>query len=83
MIAPVSSGRFDRNGAPSVPLVRTAAGAESTLAFVGLTTFWHVAGVHTLDWRASGGAWRSNYECRVCECMWLSDYGSPNAAHGP
>ena len=82
VIAPVSSGDFDRGGAPSAPLVRTAAGAESTLAFVGLTTFWHVAGVHTLDWRASGGAWRSNYECRVCECMWLSDYGSPNAAHG-
>merc|ERR1712216_184403 len=24
--------------------------------------------------RALGGLWRSNYETRVCECLWLNDY---------
>jgi len=41
-----------------------------------------VAGVFTLEWLANDGAWRSNYETRVCECMWATDYGSPNSAHG-
>ena len=43
---------------------------------------WHIANVFTLEWLAHDGAWRSNYETRVCECMWLSDYGSPNSAKG-
>jgi len=64
------------------PLLRTAAGAPTLLAFVGLTTHWHVDGAFTLDWQSKGGCYRSNYESRVCECMWLSDYGSNNTAHG-
>lgn len=34
----------------------------------------------TLDWRARGGLWRSNYETRVCECLWLANYA--HADHG-
>ena len=45
-------------------------------------SWWHIDGAYTLEWNSKGGIWRSNYETRVCECMWLSDYGSPNAAHG-
>jgi hypothetical protein len=65
-----------------VPLLRTQPGSSVTVAFLGLVTWWHVPSVFTLEWRSTQGIWRSNYESRVCECMWLSDYGSPNAAHG-
>lgn len=81
VIAPTTAG-FAASDAETAPLVRTAAGAPVTIAFVGLVTWWHVPGTFTLEWRANQGLWRSNYESRVCECMWLSDYGSPNAAHG-
>jgi len=64
------------------PLLRTAARAPVTLAFVGLVTHWHVDGAFTMDWQSRNGIYRSNYETRVCECMWLSDYGSNNTAHG-
>jgi hypothetical protein len=66
----------------AMPLVRTAAGSRATLAYLGLVTWWHVPHVFTLDWRSRGGLWRSNYETRVPECQWLSDYGSGNTAHG-
>lgn len=66
----------------AVPLLRTAVGGNVTIAYLGLVTWWHVPDVFTLDWRAADGLWRSNYETRVCECLWLSDYGSPNTAHG-
>jgi len=78
VIAPASGG-FAAVGAP---LLRTPPGAAVTIAFVGLVTWWHIPAVFTLDWQAKQGLWRSNYMSRVCECMWLSDYGSPNAAHG-
>ena len=93
VIAPVDD--FKASDAQPAPLVRvggpatsarswggTAQPPRTTLAFVGLTTWWHVAGVFTLEWLANDGAWRSNYETRVCECMWATDYGSPNSAHG-
>ena len=66
----------------ATPLVRTAPGAPASLSFIGLVTWWHLAGVFTLDWRSKGGLYRSNYETRVCECLWLTDYGAPNVAHG-
>merc|ERR1712000_673199 len=77
-----AAANFSASAEAPAPLLRTAEGSTATLAFVGLTTFWHVPGVFTLDWRSRGGIWRSNYETRVCECMWLSDYGSANTAHG-
>ena len=70
------------NAFTSVQHTRLIEGVPVTVAFVGLTTFWQVDGVFTLDWRAKGGLWRNNYESRVCKCMWLTDYGSTNAAHG-
>jgi hypothetical protein len=81
IIAPTSTA-FAGNDTHPAPLVRTASGAAATLGFLGLVTWWHIPGVFTLDWRARDGLWRSNYETRVCECMWLSDYGSPNSGHG-
>ena len=27
-------------------------------------------------WRSQRGLWRSNYETRVCECLWLVDYAN-------
>ena len=79
VIAPVTTGF---RGPLPAPLSRTAIGKPVTIAFLGLVTWWHVPGVFTLEWHAAQGLWRSNYESRVCECMWLSDYGSHNAAHG-
>ena len=81
VIAPTTGG-FAASGSHPHPLLRTAAGSPVSIAFVGLVSWWHIAGTFTLEWNSKGGLWRSNYETRVCECMWLSDYGSPNAAHG-
>jgi hypothetical protein len=81
VIAPTTGG-FAASTSHPAPLLRTAAGAPVSIAFVGLVSWWHIAGAFTLEWHSKGGLWRSNYETRVCECMWLSDYGSPNAAHG-
>ena len=58
------------------PLVRTAITGNVTIAFVGLVTWWHLPSIFTLEWRARGGLWRSNYETRVCECLWLQNYAS-------
>ena len=83
VIAPASSG-FAAVGAP---LLRTPPGAAVTIAFVGLVTWWHIPAVFTLDWQAKQGLWRSNYESRVCECMWLSDatrtQRTASSEHGP
>lgn len=82
VIAPTTAG-FAASATAPAPLLRTGpSGSPVTIAFIGLVTWWHIPGVYTLEWRATQGLWRSNYETRVCECMWLSDYGSPNAAHG-
>ena len=72
------SGAVPGAGAPFQPLVRTAAGAPVTIAFVGMVSWWHVP-VYTLDYRARGGLWRSNYETRVSECLWLNDYRNQTA----
>jgi hypothetical protein len=55
-------------------VVMTARGHPATLAFLGIVTWWHLPTVYTLDWRAQGGLWRNNYETRVCECLWLTNY---------
>eukprot|EP01047_Picozoa_sp_COSAG01_P116807 COSAG01_NODE_45484_length_409_cov_0.667742_1_plen_136_part_11 len=80
VIAPLTTGFIasvaaDLEESPA-PLLRTAVESNATLAFVGLTTWWHLPSIYTLDWRSRGGLWRSNYETRVCECLWLSNYRS-------
>ena len=81
VIAPTTVG-FAASSTHPAPLLRTAAGAPVSISFIGLVSWWHVADTFTLEWRTKQGIWRSNYETRVCECMWLSDYGSLDAAHG-
>jgi hypothetical protein len=61
--------------AENKPLVRTAAGAPVTIAFLGLTSWWHLP-IFTIDWRAKGGLYRNNYDTRVNECLWLNNYAS-------
>ena len=36
----------------------------------------HLASVYTLDWRTQHplSLWRTNFESRNCECLWLSAY---------
>ena len=66
-------------GAPA-PLLRTSdadGGAPPTsLSFVGLVTWQHLAWVTTMDWRSRNpeSLWRSNFESRDCECLWTSAY---------
>jgi hypothetical protein len=83
VIAPVSGGFVTDNASNMTgsngnfaPLIRTASIGNTTLAFVGLVSWWHLPSIYTLDWRARGGLWRSNYETRVCECLWLENYAS-------
>eukprot|EP00729_Bicosta_minor_P007761 gene7761-8976_t len=57
------------------PLVRTAAGGPVTIAFIGMVSWWHLP-IYTLDYNSVDGLWRSNYETRVSECLWLNDYHS-------
>eukprot|EP01051_Picozoa_sp_SAG22_P006970 SAG22_NODE_475_length_10003_cov_3.943356_2_plen_925_part_00 len=61
---------------PATPVVRTAAGSAATLAFLGINSWWHLP-MFTLDWRSKAGLWRSNYETRVCECLWLANFRQP------
>ncbi len=61
---------------PAQPLVRTAKGETATIAFLGMNSWWHLP-IYTLEWRSTGGLWRSNYETRVCECLWLANYRTP------
>ena len=81
VLMPVSDGLLHadpageaRNGTASAAVVQTARGHSVTLAFVGMVTWWHLPTVFTLDWRAKGGLWRNNYETRVCECLFLTNY---------
>ena len=76
VIAPLTTGFASSATDPEdyAPLLRTAVEGNATLAFVGLITWWHLPSIYTLDWRARGGLWRSNYETRVCECLWLTNY---------
>ena len=81
VVAPMSRG-FNGSDADTtegdipVALLRTSREGNATIAFVGLTTWWHLPNVFTLDWRARGGLWRSNYETRVGECLWLDNYAN-------
>lgn len=79
MLMPLSSG-LSSNGSVPQPLVRTAEGSPATLAFVGISSWWHLQ-VYTLQWRSKGGLWRNNYETRVCECLWLTDYARSNVSN--
>ena len=36
-------------------------------------SWWHLD-TPTLEWRG-GGLYRSNYDSRVCACVWFSNYG--------
>eukprot|EP00038_Savillea_parva_P004098 m.134068 g.134068 ORF g.134068 m.134068 type:complete len:869 (-) comp11373_c0_seq7:124-2730(-) len=79
VLMPVSVG-FATSASDPQPVVRVAPGPGATLAFVGVVTWWHLANVYTMDWEASNGLWRSNYETRVQECVWLANYA---AQQGP
>lgn len=46
-----------------------------TIAFIGMVSWWHLP-IYTLDYNSVDGLWRSNYETRVSECLWLNDYHS-------
>jgi hypothetical protein len=90
-------GASDSNPLPLVRIAgNDAASSGTTLAFVGLITFFHVEvsfisqmsptvhlgltlqGVYVSEWNSVNPAsmWRANYESRVCECLWLTDYES-------
>ena len=63
------------------PMIRTAddTGPDAkptTVAFIGVITWQHLANVPTLDWRTQHplSIWRTNFESRDCECLWLSAY---------
>jgi hypothetical protein len=63
------------------PMLQTSddVGANSkptVIAFVGVVTWQHLANVYTLDWRTQHpmSLWRTNFESRNCECLWLSAY---------
>ena len=63
------------------PMLRTAEDAgpnvkPTSLAFIGVVTWQHLADVSTLDWRTQHplSVWRTNFESRDCECLWLSAY---------
>ena len=57
------------------PIVSTAAEGNVTIAFVGIMTWWHLSDTYTLEWNG-GGLYRSNYDSRVCECLWMVNYGN-------
>ena len=82
VIAPLTSGFASSSKTQSgreteaVPMLQTSSTGNATVAFIGLTTWWHLPSIFTLEWRARSGLWRSNYETRVCECLWLNNYVS-------
>ncbi len=71
-----ASGGFPRaSAAAPLPMLRTSAGA-ATIAFLGVVTWQHLESVFTLEWRSEDPAsvWRTAFESRDCECLWLSNY---------
>jgi hypothetical protein len=64
------------------PMLRTAEDTPgpnakpTTIAFIGVVTWQHLADVSTLDWRSQHplSVWRNNFDSRDCECLWLSAY---------
>ena len=75
-----SSGFPNASAAAPAPLLRTAAadaaGQPTTIAFLGLLTWHHLADVYIVDWRTQHplSLWRSNFDTRECECLWTSGY---------
>jgi hypothetical protein len=76
-----SAGFPKASAASPQPMLRTAAdtgpgGKPTTIAFVGVVTWQHLAFVSTLDWQTQHplSIWRTNFESRDCECLWLSAY---------
>jgi hypothetical protein len=45
-----------------------------------MVTWQHLSDVYTLDWRTQHplSVWRTNFESRDCECLWLSAYQAIN-----
>ena len=83
-----SSGFPGASAAAPRPMVRTATdagagAAPTTIAFLGIVTWQHLANVYTLDWRTQHplSLWRTNFESRNCECLWLSAYVPSVAEH--
>ena len=76
VLMPATAGLMNATDNEPQPLVTTAAGSGATIAFLGINSWWHLP-VFTLQWRSTGGLWRSNYETRVCECMWLANFRTP------
>lgn len=76
VLMPATAGLANASSNDPQPLVTTAAGSSATIAFLGINSWWHLP-VFTLRWRSTGGLWRSNYETRVCECMWLANFHKP------
>jgi hypothetical protein len=80
IIVAASAGFPRASAAQPLPMLRTsddAGGATATtIAFIGIVTWQHLAHVTTLDWRTLSAAsvWRANFESRDCECLWLSAY---------
>jgi hypothetical protein len=81
MLLAATRGFPTATAASPQPMIRTAddSGPDSSpsiLAFVGVVTWQHLAHVYTLDWRTQHplSVWRSNFESRDCECLWLSAY---------
>lgn len=71
-----ASAGFPRaSSAAPLPMVRTSEGA-ATIAFIGVVTWQHLGDVFTLDWRSGDpdSTWRTAFESRDCECLWLSNY---------
>jgi len=69
------------------PMVKTSTGFNA-VAYVGITSFWHLPGVTTMLWLSqdSESLWLSNYETRVPECLWWDDYRRFNSTalgYGP
>jgi hypothetical protein len=71
-----ATGGFPRaSAAAPLPMVRTSTGT-ATIAFIGVVTWQHLDDVYTLEWRSddADAVWRTAFESRDCECLWLSNY---------
>lgn len=57
------------------PMIQTSQGLV-TIAHIGVVTWQHIDDVYTLDWQSQDphSIWRTNFESRDCECLWLSAY---------
>ena len=83
VIAPMSGGFARGSNSSSTsssdaqPLLRTAVQGRATIAFLGLTTWWHLPGIFTLDWRArkNTGTQKHSGGLRLA----IDQYGSPTA----